>query len=165
MPVLTESEVISELNTLKQKGNDLFKAQNYSEALETYENAIKINNDQYPEEYEKYLEKIEQDRIEDSKISKSAEENETATPAPKDISEFKEMSPRFHLLAILHQNAAACCQKLEVTDPKEYKNLAMGYCEIAMNYNPIYVKNLQRLAQIYYLEGTMEEITTTEKKG
>merc|ERR1712177_134302 len=32
-----------------------------------------------------------------------------------------------------------------------------------MNYNPIYVKNLQRLAQIYYLEGTMEEIRNEEE--
>lgn len=166
MPTLTDTELLQNLNQIKSTGNNFFKEGNFEKAYESYQSAINLNLKSNPDEYEKLLENLNSERLKehDKKIEKENDNGEDASgdcqksgENQKDTgtSDFssQKLSIKFQTLAILHQNCAACCQKLGKANES-----TIEHCEVSLNYNPVYVKNIRRLAELYFIEGTAEEI-------
>ena len=164
MPTLTETELLQALNQLKVEGNENFKKQNFQAAYETYQKAINLNIESNPKEYEQLKEELskerlkeQEDRIRKENEKDSEKDSEQAKNEVPETHSDREISLKFQTLAILHQNSAACCQKL-----KKENLEAIDHCETSLDYNPCYVKNIRRLAELYYVEGTVEEISNSK---
>lgn len=168
MPTLTDSELLQELNNLKKSGNEFFKQAKFQEAYDTYQQAISLNKESCPHEYENYQNSLTEERTNLHNLEQELEapgltEEDKAKISERKLKlmEPKQISEKFNLLSILHQNSAACVQKIDSISNKT----AIQNCEIALDYNPMYVKNIRRLAELYYIEGTSEEISTSRRKS